>query len=74
MNLQIFRETEYVYLFSCTVNVNICIHFYIKKNRRFVLIKLVKLSDKFVEYLRAAKSSILKDTVIIYLKSKKLYF
>ena len=32
MNLRIFRETEFVYLFSCTVNVNIYIHFLFKKS------------------------------------------
>ena len=46
-NLQIFRETEFVYLFLCTDNDNNNIHFR-WKICRFVLTKLVKLSDEFV--------------------------
>jgi hypothetical protein len=45
MNLRIFQETEFVYLFLCTVNVNNNI----EKNRRFVgfvVTEFVKLSDE----------------------------
>ena len=46
MNLQIVRETEFVCLILCTVNVNHEIQFR-KKNHGFVVTKLVKLSDEF---------------------------
>ena len=41
MNLWIFQETEFVYLFFCTVSVKNNIHF-VEKNHRFI-----KLPDKF---------------------------
>ena len=49
MNLQIICETEFVYLFLCAVDVlYITTFIFVKKNRRFVVTKLVKLSDEFV--------------------------
>ena len=42
-----FCKTEFVHLFLCTVNVLTTFNF-VEKIRRFVVTKLVKLSDEFV--------------------------
>ena len=49
MNLRIFCETEFVYLFLCTVNVNKNIRFR-WKIRRFVVTEFVKLSDEPINF------------------------
>jgi hypothetical protein len=45
-----FRETEFIYLFLCTANVHNNIQFR-GKNRKFVVLKFVKLCDEVVTNL-----------------------